>query len=68
GLTAGPADPGDRASPAGASCTAGADEQSLLDLIHLCFDEYWDQIWFGIIIEGAVWEVAAPNPPTRDAR
>jgi hypothetical protein len=42
-----------------------ADEQSLLDLIHLCFDEFWDEIWFGIIIEGAVWEVAAPNPPKR---
>ena len=42
-----------------------ADEQSLLDLIHVCFDEYWDEIWFGIIIEGAAWEVAAPNAPTR---
>jgi hypothetical protein len=41
------------------------DEQSLLDLIHLCFDEYWDEIWFGTLIEGAAWEVAAPNPPTR---
>lgn len=41
------------------------DEQSLLDLIHLCFDEYWDEIWFGIIMEGAAWEVAAPNPPKR---
>lgn len=43
------------------------DEASLLDLIHLCFDEYWDEIWFGIIMEGAAWEVAAPNPPTRIA-
>ena len=42
-----------------------ADEQSLLDLIHVCFGEYWDEIWFGVIIEGAAWEVAAPNPPTR---
>jgi hypothetical protein len=42
-----------------------ADEQSLLDLIHLCFGEYWDDIWFGVIIEGAVWEVAAPNAPKR---
>jgi len=41
------------------------DEHSLLDLIHVCFDEYWDEIWFGIIIEGAAWEVAAPNPPKR---
>ncbi len=42
-----------------------AGEQSLLDLLHLCFDEYWDEIWFGIIMEGAAWEVAAPNPPKR---
>jgi hypothetical protein len=41
------------------------DDQSLLDLIHVCFDEYWDEIWFGVLIEGAAWEVAAPNPPTR---
>lgn len=42
-----------------------ADEQHLLDLLGLCFNEYWDDIWFGIIIEGAAWEVAAPNPPKR---
>ena len=41
------------------------DEQSLLDLIHLCFVEYWDDIWFGFLIQGAAWEVAAPNPPKR---
>jgi hypothetical protein len=40
-----------------------ADEQHLLDLIRLCFNEYWDEIWFGIIMEGAAREVAAPNPP-----
>ena len=40
-----------------------ADEQSLLDLIHICFDDYWDDIWFGIIMEGAAWEVVAPNAP-----
>jgi hypothetical protein len=41
------------------------DEQSLLDLIHLCFEQYWDDIWFGVLIQGAAWEVAAPNPPKR---
>jgi hypothetical protein len=41
------------------------DEQSLLELVHLCFDEYWDEIWFGVLIQGAAWEVAAPNPPKR---
>lgn len=38
-------------------------EQSLLDLIHVCFGEYWNDIWFGIIMEGAAWEVVAPNAP-----
>jgi hypothetical protein len=38
------------------------DEQSLLDLIHLCFEQYWDDIWFGTLVQGAAWEVAAPNP------
>ncbi|WP_430333418.1 DUF7676 family protein [Rhodococcus sp. ACT016] len=42
-----------------------ADEDSLLQLIHLLFDEYWDDIWFGILMEGAAWEVAAPNAPKR---
>jgi hypothetical protein len=41
------------------------DEQSLLDLIHLCFEQYWDEIWFGTLVQGAAWEVAAPNPPKR---
>jgi hypothetical protein len=41
------------------------DEQSLLDLIRLCFEEYWNDIWFGVLVEGAAWEVAAPNPPKR---
>lgn|GEM_PF-6236168 len=41
------------------------DEQSLLDLIRLCFEEYWDDIWFGVLVERAAWEVAAANPPKR---
>jgi len=45
--------------------TLPADEHSLLELIHICFDEYWDEIWFGIIMEGAAWEVVAPNAPKR---
>ncbi|OBH17396.1 hypothetical protein EHH44_14690 [Mycolicibacter terrae] len=44
-----------------------ADQQSLLELLHLCFDEYWDEIWFGIIMQGAAWEVAAPNAPRKIA-
>lgn len=41
------------------------DEKTLLEIIELCFGEYWDEIWFGVIIEGAAWEVAAPNSATR---
>lgn len=41
------------------------DEENLLSLIHLLFDEYWDDIWFGILEQGAAWEVAAPNAPER---
>lgn len=44
-----------------------ADKKNLLKLLHLCFDEYWDEIWFGIIMEGAAWEVAAPNAPKKIA-
>ncbi|MEY8018400.1 DUF7676 family protein [Mycobacterium servetii] len=42
-----------------------ADEQRLLDLIPVCFGEYREDIWFGTLIEGAAWEVAAPNAPER---
>lgn len=41
------------------------DEASLLQLLRWCFEEYWDDIWFGIIMEGAAWEVAAPNAAER---
>jgi len=41
------------------------DEGSLLALVHTLFDDYWDDIWFGTIVEGAAWEVAAPNAPQR---
>ncbi|ORX05484.1 DUF7676 family protein [Mycolicibacillus trivialis] len=41
------------------------DQDSLLKLLHLCFDEYWNEIWFGVLIQGAAWEVAAPNAPKK---
>jgi hypothetical protein len=41
------------------------DEATLLDLITTVFTDHWEHIHFGIIIEGAAWEVAAPNAPTR---
>ncbi|MBS9533925.1 hypothetical protein KIH27_10045 [Mycobacterium sp. M1] len=41
------------------------DEQSLLHLIELCFGEHWRGCFFGIMVPGAAWEVAAPNAPER---
>ncbi|GII89267.1 hypothetical protein Ssi03_72570 [Sphaerisporangium siamense] len=41
------------------------DEQSLLSLVTTLFEKYWRHIWFGVIIQGAAWEVAAPNAPER---
>jgi hypothetical protein len=41
------------------------DEDSLLRLIRLLFDEYWDDMWFGLLIEGSALEVAAPNAPKK---
>lgn len=29
------------------------------------FESYWDQIHFGTAVQGAVWEVRAPNAPQR---
>ncbi|MDH2390923.1 hypothetical protein QCN29_19430 [Streptomyces sp. HNM0663] len=41
-----------------------ADESTLLDLITAVFTDHWQHIHFGPIIEGAAWEVGAPNAPT----
>lgn len=41
------------------------DEDSLLRLIRLLFDEYWNEMWFGLLIEGSALEVAAPNAPKK---
>ncbi len=38
-------------------------EENVLELLHMCFDEYWNEIWFGVFLQGMVWEVAAPNAP-----
>jgi hypothetical protein len=40
------------------------DEATLLDVITTVFTDYWQQINFGPIIEGAAWEVGAPCAPT----
>lgn len=41
------------------------DEDSLLRLLRLLFDEYWNDMWFGLLIEGSALEVAAPNAPKK---
>ncbi|MDY0072903.1 MAG: hypothetical protein RBR77_09675 [Thauera sp.] len=41
------------------------DENSLWMLIEEIFQGYWQEILFGTCVPGAVWEVRAPNAPTR---
>ncbi|WP_435278076.1 DUF7676 family protein [Rhodococcus yananensis] len=43
------------------------DEDSLLRLVRLLFGEYWNEMWFGVLIEGSALEVAAPNAPKKIA-
>ncbi len=41
------------------------DTAFLQTLISDIFENYWDQIYFGTAVQGAVWEVRAPNAPRR---
>ena len=41
------------------------DTDSLLKLVTILFEDYWDEMWFGLLIEGSALEVAAPNKPQR---
>lgn len=41
------------------------DEATLLDLVTTVFTHHWESIHFGVLIEGAAWEVAASGPPKR---
>ncbi len=41
------------------------DSEFLLSLLNDVFENYWDQIHFGPHVQGAVWEVRAPNKPER---
>ncbi|TVR66092.1 MAG: hypothetical protein EA420_02105, partial [Candidatus Competibacteraceae bacterium] len=41
------------------------DTELLRTLIADVFQNYWDQIYFGTAVQGAVWEVRAPNAPQR---
>ncbi len=40
-------------------------EEKLFELFKDIYENYWDKIQFGTQVQGAVWEVAAPNAPTR---
>lgn len=41
------------------------DEATLLAVLTELFDQWWDQITFGTLVQGAAWEIAAPNRPER---
>lgn len=41
------------------------DTDFLRTIITDIFENYWDQIHFGTAVQGAVWEVRAPNAPQR---
>lgn len=40
-------------------------EAFLLELLTDIFTNYWDVIHFGVSIQGAVWEIRAPNVPKK---
>ncbi len=42
-------------------------EAALFDLIKHIFETYWESVLFGILIQGAAWEVKAPGPPRKVA-
>ncbi|UII33994.1 hypothetical protein LVD17_09225 [Fulvivirga ulvae] len=41
------------------------EEEILFDLLEDIFSNYWQQIRFGTLCQGAAWEVGAPNAPTK---
>ena len=41
------------------------DEDFLLKLLTDVYENYWDQMYFGTCVQGAVWEVRAPNAPQK---
>ncbi|VAX29831.1 FIG01020671: hypothetical protein [hydrothermal vent metagenome] len=42
-----------------------AEESTLFDLIEDIFTHYWQEIHFGVLVQGAVWEIKAPNAPKK---
>ena len=41
------------------------DEASLEELLRDLFEQHWDKITFGPLIQGAAWEIRAPHAPTQ---
>jgi hypothetical protein len=41
------------------------DEPALFALVKHVFETYWEAIFFGVLIQGAAWEVKAPGPPRK---
>ena len=41
------------------------DEPALEALLRDVFDNWWQDIYFGVLIQGAAWEIKAPGAPTR---
>ena len=41
------------------------DEGSLEELLRDLFEQHWDKITFGPLIQGAAWEIRAPHAPTQ---
>lgn len=41
------------------------DEPVLEALLRDVFDNWWQDIYFGVLIQGAAWEIKAPNAPSR---
>lgn len=39
-----------------------AEEATLLAFVKHVFETYWESVFFGILIQGAAWEVKAPGP------
>ncbi len=40
-------------------------EENLLHIFTNVFENYWDKVVFGPLVQGAVFEIQAPNAPTR---
>src|SRR5262249_16255777 len=41
------------------------DEACLEELLRELFEQHWDKITFGPLIQGAAWEIRAPHAPTQ---